>query len=185
MSPLHHVSNYHVTHITTCDGTGTPRIQLPCHPHHNTWWHRHATFTLPITHYTEHAIAFVIIQVFSRDLPDHTRWIINRHITVIPLRGPRFLPVAPPNLPVAPRRVQTTSISSLCKPCHTSDSWCREEGGSLLLTNDPHSHHISLVMLKLWSLLITCSTCDMLIPFHSYHTRHELYTLSYLLPIRM
>jgi hypothetical protein len=54
----------------------------------------------------------------------------NRHITVIPLRLPRFPPVAPPCLPVAPRRVQTTSTSSLYKPCHTPDSWCRVEGAA-------------------------------------------------------
>jgi hypothetical protein len=29
MAPLRHVSNYHVTHITTHDGTGPPRIHFP------------------------------------------------------------------------------------------------------------------------------------------------------------
>jgi hypothetical protein len=27
------------------------------------------------------------IQALSRDLPDHNRWFINRHITEIPLTG--------------------------------------------------------------------------------------------------
>jgi hypothetical protein len=104
----------HVTQIVMRDGTFTPRIQLP-------------SLIIPSTQYLSSQT-----QVLSRDLPDLTRWIITRHITVIHLTGPHFPPVAPPYLPVAPRRIQTTSTSSPYQPCHTSDYWFREEGGSLL-----------------------------------------------------
>jgi hypothetical protein len=53
MVPLRHVSNYHVTHITTCDGTGSSRVHFP-------------SLTTPST-------PFVTVKVFSRDLLDHTR----------------------------------------------------------------------------------------------------------------
>jgi hypothetical protein len=52
---IRHVFHCHITHTTIRDGTITPRIPLPSFIH------------------TELAIPFVRIQVFSRDLPDHTR----------------------------------------------------------------------------------------------------------------
>jgi hypothetical protein len=89
---------------------------------------------------------------------DHTLVFILRHVTVYPLPirlvfsrirhvAPPDLPVTPPDLPVTPpdlhvtpsdlpvvsRRVQNTFTTSLYKPCHTSDSRSREEGGSLHL----------------------------------------------------
>jgi hypothetical protein len=129
-----HIFHFHVTNIKIRNGPVTPRLRYPWHTHHKSWWHRYATYTISITHYTELAIHLVTIQVLSRDLPDNTRWIINRNITVIPPRWPLLPPVASPCLPVAPRRVKTTSISSLYKPCHTPYSWYREEGGSLLFS---------------------------------------------------
>jgi hypothetical protein len=73
---------------------------------------------------------------------------ILRHVTVYPLPirlvasriryvAPPDPPVTPPDLPVASRRVQNTFTTSLYKPCHTSDSRSREEGGSLHLKSDP------------------------------------------------
>jgi hypothetical protein len=44
------------------------------------------------------------------------------------------------HLPIFPLHLvesETTSTSSLYKPCHTPDSWCREEGGSLLFNTNP------------------------------------------------
>jgi hypothetical protein len=114
-----HVFHCHVPHITRRDDTITLRIQLP-------------SLITPSTQCISSQI-----QVHSRDLPDHTRWIITRLITVIHLTGPRFPPVEPPYLPVAPRIIQTASTSSLYKPCHTPDSWCGEEVGSLLFSNIP------------------------------------------------
>jgi hypothetical protein len=55
MGPLLHVFYCHVTHITICEGTVTPRIQLP-------------SLITPRTQYLSSQI-----QVLSNDLPDHTR----------------------------------------------------------------------------------------------------------------
>jgi hypothetical protein len=77
----------HVTHITIHDGTITPRIQLP-------------SLNTPSTQYLSSQI-----QVLSRELLNHTRRILTRHVPVIPLTHPCFPPVATPHLSVAPRRI--------------------------------------------------------------------------------
>jgi hypothetical protein len=66
---------------------------------------------------------------------DHYLIFILRHVTVYPLPvrlvASRTRQVAPPTLPVASNRAQNTFTASLYKPCNTSDSRSREEGGSL------------------------------------------------------
>jgi hypothetical protein len=85
-----HVFHCNVTHITIRDGTITPRIPLQS----------------LITPRTQDLLSQ--IHALSRDIPDHTRWFSKRHITVIPLTGPRFPPVAPP------KSSRYTSLSSRC-----------------------------------------------------------------------
>jgi hypothetical protein len=125
--PICHVFHCHVTHITIRDGIITPRIPLPCHPHYNTWWHHRATYSIAMSPtstirdgtITPHIPLLSLItpstqdllsqiHALSRDLPDHTRWFSNRRITVIPLTGPRFPPVAPS------KSSRYTSLSSRC-----------------------------------------------------------------------
>jgi hypothetical protein len=82
---------------------------------------------------TDHALVFILRHVTVHPLPIKPVASRIRHI------APPDLPVTPLDLPVASGRVQTTSTTSLYKPCHSSDSQSREEGGSLHLKTNPVS----------------------------------------------
>jgi hypothetical protein len=79
---------------------------------------------------TDHTLVFTLRLVTVHPLPIRLVASRIRHV------APPDLPVTPPGLPVASRRVQNTFTISLYKPCHTSDSRSREEGGSLHLKNN-------------------------------------------------
>jgi hypothetical protein len=70
------------------------------------------------THLREDRSHSVIHSWTRHCIPSSVRLVASsiRHV------APPDLPVTPPDLPVASPRAQNTSITSLYKPCHTSDS---------------------------------------------------------------
>jgi hypothetical protein len=117
--------------------------------HHATSPHLQRIHSTPLVAPSKQDILSQIQITLSRDTKfmhtcmrtHHTLIFIPRHVTVYPrpvrLVASRIRYVAPPDLPVASRRVQNTFTTSIYKPCYTSDSRSREEGGSLHLKNNP------------------------------------------------
>jgi hypothetical protein len=107
---------------------------------------------------THHTLVFILGHVTVYPLPIRLAASRIRHV------APLDLPVTPPDLPVASRRVQNTYTTSLNKLYHTSDSRSREEGGSLHPQENPEPISWTRRGQRFWILhLIICRHWDIML----------------------